>query len=127
MKNILIIEDDPIVANTLEAYFEDLYFNVLDVAKSIDEALYSIANNGKHIDIITLDYNIKDGNGIELMHAINYMSNQAEVYLITALDKHDICIDMNKFHLTKYISKPFDINTLNKHFNIKNSKELSRG
>lgn len=81
MANILIIDDDPLVRNSLARLFEDLEHEVL-MASSLSEG-YELAAMG--VDIIYLDLDLPDGDGLEAIDRLSATPSKPEVIVITGM------------------------------------------
>jgi DNA-binding response OmpR family regulator len=79
MKNVLIIEDDKFILNTVVKKFENSEFSV-DFARDIDEAVSFLEK--KIPDIIPLDIILPKGNGLELLKKIKGDSRTASIPVI---------------------------------------------
>jgi DNA-binding response OmpR family regulator len=79
MKNVLIIEDDKFILNTVVKKFENSEFSV-DFARDIDEAVSFLEK--KIPDIILLDIILPKGNGLELLKKIKGDSRTASIPVI---------------------------------------------
>ncbi len=64
----LIIEDDDLIAMTIEAVLRDCGFTSFTVAVSLDEAV--AAATGRCPDLITADVELKPGSGIDAVQTI---------------------------------------------------------
>ena len=85
MKNILIVEDDLIIAEDIKTTIEKLGHNVIDIVVRADNAI-EILNSHK-VDLILLDITIKGGlNGIDLAEIVNQQFNIPFIYLTSHAD-----------------------------------------
>ena len=64
----LIIEDDGLIAMTIEDVLRDCGFTSFDVAVSLDEAVTAARNRCP--DLITADVELKPGSGIDAVQTI---------------------------------------------------------
>ena len=105
MLNVLIVEDESIVALDLEHKLKLMGFNV-NIARSGEEALKIIGTN--KFDLILMDVYLNDGlNGIDIAIQIRNDYNTPIIYITGSRDpsKHE------KISLTEpyaFIKKPFD-------------------
>lgn len=79
--HVLIIEDEPIIALELEALLSDLGFRSFDVADTPDDAV-AFARNTRP-DLITADYRIHAGTGLEAVERITAAMGQIPVVYVT--------------------------------------------
>jgi len=105
MKKILIVEDEPAIAQEIAINLEQRGFEVSDIAHSSEQALASLYSDKP--DVILLDINI-DGNknGIEVAHIINEKYKIPFIYLTSFSDPETIATASATFPYG-YIVKPF--------------------
>ena len=105
--NILIVEDESIVAMEIESYIQKLGYTVVGVHSNANDTLQSIENTP--IDIILMDIRIKGSlDGIETAALIKKTHPQIEIIFLTAhLDDYNVdrAIEINPI---AYLSKPFN-------------------
>jgi two-component system, OmpR family, response regulator len=124
---ILLMEDDPVLADILVEYLSETYkvvhaYNSKEVHDLLEDT---------HYDLFIFDINVTGKNGIELLKELREFSNNTPTIFITAYK------DTN--HLKKafdagahdYIKKPFELDELSirilnlkRIFNIENTKPL---
>ena len=80
MARILIIDDDTFVAETISALIFRLD-HIATTAMTLDEGLKMAA--GGNFDLILLDVNLPDGNGLESIPRLTSLPGQPEVIIIT--------------------------------------------
>ncbi len=105
--NILIVEDESIVAMEMESYLKKLGYTVVAICSNAKDTFDIIAE--ERIHIILMDICIKgDKDGIETATIIKKSHPQIEVIFLTAhLDDYNVdrAIEINP---TAYLSKPFN-------------------
>lgn len=105
--NILIVEDESIVAMELKSYITKLGYHVVGVCSNADDAFKSI--QAHPIDIILMDICIKGNlDGIETAEIVKKKYPKTEIIFLTAhLDDYNVdrAIQINP---TAYLSKPFN-------------------
>jgi len=79
--SILIIEDDKNMANTLRLLFESKFDCETDTAGNCTETREKLQSNV--YDIITLDYRLPDGNGLELLDEMVADENHPPIIMVT--------------------------------------------
>ena len=103
---ILIVEDESIVAMEIESYVKKLGYTVAAVCSTAQDALNITAQ--KKIDIVIMDICIKgDKDGVETAAMIKKAHSQTEIIFLTAhLDDYNVdrAIEIDP---TAYLSKPF--------------------
>ncbi|ADV46611.1 two component transcriptional regulator, winged helix family [Nitratifractor salsuginis DSM 16511] len=106
---LLLLEDDPIIAEQIRNYFELFDHRVdhySDGAQLLDEA------NPAHYDIMLLDINTPGLNGIEVLRSFRDLSIDTPAIFITAMSDLDYLKQAYRFGCNDYVRKPFDIEEL---------------
>lgn len=103
---VLIIEDEPLIAEDIASYLSDIDFDIAGIAYDSEKALDYLAL--RNPDAILLDIQIKGSmDGIELAKIINEKYDLPFVYLTSHSDKGTI--ERAKVTMPYgYILKPFD-------------------
>jgi DNA-binding response OmpR family regulator len=107
-KNILIVDDDPIIQDTLFAVFKDFYKKVF-IASNGKEALEIFENN--NIDLVLSDINMPIMNGIELAKKLK-LKSEVHIIILSAIDDTQQLIDLINVGVDKFINKPFEFQSL---------------
>jgi DNA-binding response OmpR family regulator len=105
MKNldILIVEDESIVAMGLEDTLNELGYNVVDYATSVKMARKLLEDND--VNLILMDINLKDKiNGIELYESLD---NKIPVIYVSAYSDEEIVCKAVKTEPLGFITKPY--------------------
>jgi CheY-like chemotaxis protein len=101
--NVLIIEDEPLIAMDLEGIMEQLGHNVVGVARTHREAI-ELAS-GQNLGLILADIQLADGSsGLEAVNEL-LRSVQAPVIFITAFPER--LLTGERAEPTYLITKPF--------------------
>ena len=105
MKNVLIIEDESIVAMEIGKIVSELGFNVIAKKRDFDSAKAFLEDN--FVDIVLLDVNLS-GNleGIDLAKYINAHHNTSIIF-ITAYTDSVVLNAISETNYSAYIVKPF--------------------
>jgi response regulator of citrate/malate metabolism len=104
--NVLIIEDDPTVADLHKRFVESMEgFRVLAIAASGFKAMEIIKE--KEVDVILLDIFLPEMDGIEFLKKIRVEGINAEVIAITAAQEGNIIQEMVHLGVFDYLLKPF--------------------
>lgn len=102
---VLIVEDEPIIADDIALTLGDLGFEVADIVNSADGALQAIKDTEP--DILLLDIKIKgEKDGIRLAHEINEQFDIPFVFLSSLYDEQTLNRAKNA-HPAGYVVKPF--------------------
>jgi DNA-binding response OmpR family regulator len=108
--NILIVEDNSIMAKALKKKLKDGGYNVL-VANSADVALKYIESHP--FDLMITDINLEDEhvNGIDLVKKLNKTKSKPVIYL-TAYGDDETLKSVSDTNHCYFLSKPYDSNQL---------------
>lgn len=109
MKKILLVEDDPILGETIQEILEDENFQIL-WAKDGNEALDFTFN--ETFDLLLLDVNIPFINGFELLKELRESGDTTPSIFITANTNTDSLKKGFDVGADDYIKKPFDFDEL---------------
>lgn len=109
-KRILIIDDDELLAEMLVVQLSDLggfhCVSVPDAAAGLREA------SGAYFDLILLDLNLPDKNGIEVCRMLRDAGVRAPVVMLTVDDSEAAMIDGFAAGAIDYVTKPFKLGVL---------------
>ncbi|MDR0986083.1 MAG: response regulator transcription factor [Ruminococcus sp.] len=110
---LLMIEDSTDILDLNEAVIDRFFEGKIRILKclSIAEAKGIIFDTGKEIDVILLDINLPDGNGLNLLPEIRGRSNASVIVLSAKNTKEDIIKGLSQGG-DDYISKPYDLDEL---------------
>lgn len=109
MKRILIVEDDRLLNKTLaynlasDGYGTEAAFNVKSAADMLNKKTY---------DLILLDINLPDGNGLDLCRLVKPEHPDTMIIFLTANDQESDQIKGYEAGAVDYITKPFSIMAL---------------
>lgn len=99
---ILIVEDDLEIQETLKAFLEMKKYNIKQ-ALNRKEALEQFNEN---IDLMIIDIQLPDGNGISLCQQIRQIS-QVPIIFLTAKSDEDTIVEALRCGGDDYVKKPF--------------------
>ena len=102
---ILIVEDDEHICNTMKAFLQDEGYQV-DACYNGDMALEQFYN--KNYDLLVLDIMLPGVNGQELLKEYRKISN-APVLMVTALSEDSHQLDAFNNRADDYVTKPFSM------------------
>ncbi|WP_125153518.1 response regulator transcription factor [Clostridium rectalis] len=108
MNSILLVEDDNILAYSVEYTLKDEGFNV-KCANSIKKAKESIEKDS--FDLIILDVMLPDGNGYDFCKEIRRNSEVPIIFLTACDEEANVVIGLD-IGADDYITKPFRIKEL---------------
>lgn len=107
----LIIDDEPLARNELTYLLNEIGgFEEINEAENVKETLEALLIN--QYDIIFLDVNLMDENGIELGAKIQKMKEPPAIIFATAHDQY--AVQAFELNATDYILKPFGQKRMNK-------------
>lgn len=104
--NVLIVEDEGLIANYIKSSIEEHEFSCVGIAPGYDEAIELLAT--KPIDVVLLDINLfGEKTGIDLAKEINKNYNIPFLYL-TSYGDADTISKLKDTNPIGYISKPIN-------------------
>lgn len=106
--NVLLVEDNELLAKGLIYSFEQRDYKVICVINVV-EALQVIKNN--KIDLAILDVSLPDGNGFDL-YKNNIKERKIPTIFLTAKDEEDDIVKGLELGAEDYITKPFGVKEL---------------
>ena len=108
---ILIIDDEKVILESLGMFLTEKGYEVR-CALCVAEGLEKI--DGFKPDAVILDIRLPDGNGLDLLRKLKSRNDEAAVIIITAFHDMDTTIRAIKLGATEYITKPIDVDELEK-------------
>lgn len=109
--NILIVEDEASIAESLQEMLELLEHQVVGVAVSFDEALAALEKG--EIDLVLLDIQLKgDKSGLDVAEVINDKHNLPYIFT-TAFADEDTIAKAKELGPFGYIVKPYGLKDIN--------------
>lgn len=129
MINLLIVEDDPMVAELNRRYVATIDgYHVIGIARNGEEAM-SILESYK-IDLLLLDMYMPKTNGLELLKEIRNNQMLVDVIMVTAAKETESIDELFKLGVVDYLIKPFEYERLKNslenyksRFSLLNSKK----
>lgn len=107
MLNILIVEDDPMVAQINQQFVGKIDGQAsVDIASNVKEAIKHIEN--KEIDLLLLDIYMPEENGLTFLKYIREQGYKIDAILITAASDVEDIQTAFRYGAVDYLIKPFD-------------------
>ncbi|AKL95932.1 transcriptional regulatory protein MalR [Clostridium aceticum] len=111
MINVLIVEDDPMVAQLNEKYVERVKgFKVVCVTGNGQEALNFLKTHS--VDLVILDIYMPKLDGISFLREVRRRSIKTDVILVTAAKETESIDEALKLGAVDYLIKPFEYQRL---------------
>ncbi len=110
MIRAIIIDDEKAAREALKQMLirTKVKIKIVDEVDTVEEGLRSIKEN--HPDVIFLDYQLKDGTGIELLERAAKLNLNVRVIFISAFEQH--AIKAFKYETLHYLTKPISVKDL---------------
>ena len=109
MASILIIDDEKLIRISLSERIKKMNHQV-STAATLKEGLTLV--NEETYDVVFLDINLPDGNGLDVLPSIRQSHSAPEVIIITALGDSSGAETAIRNGAWDYITKPFDKNEI---------------
>lgn len=106
---VLIIEDEPDLANGIKQFLEELSFRC-EIAGNYDHAMEYISLY--EYDCILIDIGLPDGNGLELIHQVKAHRANTGIIIISARHALEDRLRGLDLGADDYLSKPFHLSEL---------------
>lgn len=107
MVNVLIVDDDPKICLFFSELMEQMGHN-FEIANTIENA--RLLFNNQLFDIVLLDLELPDGNGLDLMPEFSFQETAPEVIIITGTGDARGAEIAFKYGAWDYVQKPFLLN-----------------
>jgi C4-dicarboxylate-specific signal transduction histidine kinase len=104
-KHLVIVDDEPVILQILEAVFEDGPYRVSSCPTG---AQASQVMRTEGVDILLTDKNLPDVNGLELLKLAKEVNDLAEVILITGFASLDTALTALELDAFDYVVKPLN-------------------
>lgn len=108
MMNVLVIEDDERLRETLSLLLRDKY--CLKCASSVKEAT-DLAIKYQFDGVIS-DFILSDGNGFGVLKLINSLASRPKIFFMTAYAEKDMVVQLLNHKVDGLFEKPFDFASL---------------
>ena len=107
--NVLIVDDEQDVLQTLDSMLKELNFNTL-IAQNGDKAMDIIENN--KIDVVLSDIYMPETDGFELLKNVRAFDKEIVFLMITGKPTIETAVQSIREGAYDYITKPFDLEDL---------------
>lgn len=107
-KPILVVDDDRTVRHVLSTTLSSGGFTV-ETAGSVAECIAQLENSPQ---LLLLDLNLPDGDGIEVLKHVRAVNDRMPIVLITAEGDSNTAISAARFGACDYLTKPLDLRRL---------------
>jgi DNA-binding NtrC family response regulator len=111
MKNILIVEDEFSIRESLQSWLMDLGYQV-EVAREGEEALKRIGE--KDFDVLILDLRLPGKDGLQVLKEARAKKPKLRGIIITAYPTVEKAVEAMKEGAVDFLAKPIDLSYLGK-------------
>ena len=112
MINVMIVEDDPMVAEFNRRYLEQIEgFQLIASVRSADEALQCMEK--QKIDLLLLDIAMPGMTGVELLERIRMTGHDVDVIIVSAASDIPTIKKVLRHGVVDFLIKPFEFDRLN--------------
>jgi len=105
MKNILVIDDDPLIRKTLSTHLTKEGFEIT-LAQTGEEGIQKYTESQP--ELVILDIRLPDIDGLETMRRLKERDPGAAIIIITAFDDMKTTVEAVKLGAFEYLVKPLD-------------------
>ena len=106
MSKIIIVEDDPAIAEMLVYHLEDLGYETKHFSNGLTAKKY--LSNGQY-DLVVLDIMLPGYNGLDLCRDLRQQSPALPIMLLTSLDSETDRVVGLELGADDYLTKPFSM------------------
>jgi PAS domain S-box-containing protein len=100
---LLIVDDDADQAKTMRRLLEKRFEAGADLAGDLAQARKELA--GSKYDVVLLDYNLPDGDGLQLLSEITSREAHPEVILVTGAGAEEVAAEAFRLNAAGYVVK----------------------
>ena len=113
--NLLIVEDEANLGETLRDYFRSKGYRV-EWAPTVKRAKELKAEMGTGLDLVLLDINLPDGNGLDLAREWRATQRDLVVVFLSAMNDPALRVEGLEIGAEDYVTKPFELKELTLRF-----------
>jgi two-component system alkaline phosphatase synthesis response regulator PhoP len=106
MKNILLVEDDPLITNLISLHLHEPFYMVTACDRGV-AALEKLAGSMFHL--VILDIMLPDLNGIEICRRIREQNAQTPILMLSSLAEETDKVTALELGADDYLTKPFGV------------------
>ncbi|HEX5816091.1 MAG TPA: response regulator [Methylomirabilota bacterium] len=107
-KRILIVDDEPLIAEVLGEHFKAAYD--VETALNGTDALTAVLRHRP--DLVLLDINMPRMNGVEVLKDVKKIDESIPVIMVTANEQVSVAAEALRSGAFGYVPKPFDFRYL---------------
>ena len=108
--SILIVDDDPLVLESLKEYFSDQDYDI-NTTPELDEAVNILEES--HYEVLLADVKLQDGNGFDLLEHVNKHNLATAVIMFTGYGCIEDAVQAIKMGAFDYLTKPISDEEVN--------------
>ena len=124
MTKILVVDDDPHIADVIEQYFDGPEYEVYTMLEG--EKVPEVVSKTEP-DLILLDLRLPDVNGMDILKDLKKHHVQAPIIIITGNVSAGVAIEAMKEGAYEYLPKPFSLEELGKLVDKLMAKDAESG
>lgn len=113
--NLLIVEDEANLGETLRDYFRSKGYRV-EWAPTVKHAQELKTEMGASLDLVLLDINLPDGNGLDLARQWRAAQRDLVVVFLSAMNDPALRVEGLEIGAEDYVTKPFELKELTLRF-----------
>lgn len=106
---LMILEDEPLLLEKYTQYLQHLFTDIR-ACTTVLQAKEALAQEAFHV--LLIDYNLPDGNGLDIIQVFDDPNDAPVSVMITAYSKEKVAIQSLNLGVFKYLEKPVDKNDL---------------
>ncbi len=106
-ETLLVVDDEPAIRSAIGRAFADLTIIPVESAAAALTAM-----KDSYPDLVILDQNLPDGNGLDLVAKLRAIDPDVPVVLLTGHGSVDLAVEALKQGVTDFIEKPFKLERL---------------
>lgn len=106
---ILLVEDDPYIARSIQLALQHLNFSIEHVSSAV-EAQYFVQHSA--VDLCLLDLGLPDQDGLQLLSNWRAQFIDVPVLVLTARNQTEQCVMALNSGADDYLTKPFELSEL---------------
>ena len=129
-KRILVVDDEQYLLSTIRLWLkvEGYDVSIADNGVKALQKIFQANTNDTTFDLIILDIQLPEMNGIQLMDKLKRLHIGIPVLVITGYGDRNLLMELMKRNCSNYLDKPFDEKILLLHVkNILGNREIHKG